>query len=205
MIRYLENPDDRTRSVIDASPTDIDQFRPVIRKFLRRKFSMLGREGIEDLVQHVMCVACRAVSRGAVVGRSERPPESELRTWLFDTAWRTAMNAKRARQSFVSIIEVEGNPDGIDYRSLPDAIVDARLMLELVAKQPRSFGIRALLMIAQGGTFRSVAREMGVTRTTVLTHVQNARRRLCALRDRGPWNEPKQPKQPSPRSRKRKR
>lgn len=205
MIRFRKNPDNPTNPVVEATAKDIDQLRPMVRAFLRRAFSKLGADDIEDITQYVLFVACQAAARSAIFGRPSSTPEAALRAWLFEAAWRSAMSAKRGMQKFVAIIEVraEYSDDDIDPRSLPDAVVDARRVLELIAQKKLGRGLRVLLLLAYGATYREVAREMGITPGALLHRVKKERRRLAELTDPGRFNEQPQPR--SPRRRKRRR
>jgi len=204
VIRYRHAPDNPDNPIIEATPRDIDNHRRFVRSYLKRAF-FLGPDRTEDIVQDTLFVTCRAVSQGKVRGRYSTRPEAVLRAWLTEVAWRHAMNAKRSALARRRKIEVSAAVDCVDCRSPPDLIVDARGLLEKLARQTNPRGLRTLLLLAEGATIAEIAREVGISEATVTKEIRLARKRLAFAGDRAPWKKPKEPPPQSPRSRKRKR
>jgi DNA-directed RNA polymerase specialized sigma24 family protein len=144
-------------------------------------------------------------ARGKIRGYASNPPETALRAWLAGVARRLAMNVNRSAHVRRRNIEVSPEVDCVDGRSPPDAIIDARGLLEKLARQTNPRGLQTLLLLAEGLTVAEIAREVGISAPTVIKEIRLARRRLAFARDRAPWQKPKQPPPQSPRSRKRQR
>jgi len=185
VIRYRHDPDRPDQPTIEATPRDLDAYRPLLRAYIARRFAMLGFDGIEDVVQDALIVGTPMITGGWLRGTWRTKPEEHVKAWLLDAAWRCAMNARRSRgrhrHDHVGIDEAHE----IEHRRQAlDEHVDSRLVLGRIFAERHVRATYALLAYDRGVSVYDLAAQLGVDVRTLFRMIGAARRRLTVVHRR---------------------
>jgi len=184
--------------VVDASPREVHELRPVVCAVLRRH-GCPERE-IDDIAQHVELVMWRCIAEGRVHGHDLEDPHDALVMFMVRVAQNDYLNYRTKASTRREILPDE--PIDIGSRS-PVARLEARELLRKLEAHPKV--MRLLLNAAEEMTLPEREQDSGCTPGTYYVRITSMQRWARRVARTGLWQRPPMPDPPTPKHRKKKR
>jgi len=184
--------------VVEASPREVHELRPVICAVLRR-YGCPERE-IDDIAQHVEIVMWECIGDGRVHGHDLEEPRDALVMFMIRVAQNAFRSWRHKGSTWREVLPDE--PLEMVSRS-PVGRLEARDLLRRIEKHPKV--ARLLLNAANGMTLPEREQDAEMTSGTYYARITSMQRWARKVAETGVWRRPPMPDPPTPKHRKRKR
>lgn len=184
--------------VVDASPREVHELRPVVCAVLRRH-GCPERE-IDDIAQHVEIVLWQSLNEGRVHGHDLEEPRDALVMYMVRVAQNAYLDFGGKASTRYEVLPDE--PVDIASRS-PVARLEARDLLRRIHAHPSV--ARLLMNVAQGMPLVEREQDAEMTSGTYYVRITSMQQWAKKVATTGVWRRPPMPDPPTPRHRKKKR
>ncbi|HMY18027.1 MAG TPA: hypothetical protein PKA58_17000, partial [Polyangium sp.] len=184
--------------VVDASPREVHELRPVVCAVLRRH-GCPERE-IDDITQHVEIVLWQNIGEGRVHGHDLEEPRDALVMYMVRVAQNAYLNFRSKASTRREVLPDE--PVDIVSRS-PIARMEARDLLRKFHAHPSV--ARLLMNVAQGMPLVDREQDAEMTSGTYYVRITSMQKWARKVARTGLWQRPPMPDPPTPKLRKKKR
>lgn len=195
-MRY--RPNHNGDPVVDASPREVHELRPVVCAVLRRH-GCPERE-IDDIAQHVEIVMWQCIGEGRVHGHDLEEPRDALVMYMVRVAQNVYLNFRSKASTRREVLPDEP----IDMASRPPiARMEARDLLRRIDAHPSV--ARLLMNVAQGMPLVEREQNAEMTSGTYYVRITSMQQWARKVATTGVWRRPPMPAPPTPKHRKKKR
>ncbi len=195
-MRY--RPNHNGDPLVDASPREVHDLRPVVCAVLRRH-GCPERE-IDDIAQHVSVITWQSLNEGRVHGHDLEEPKDALVMYMVRVAQNVYLNFRAKASTWREVLPDE--PIEIVSRS-PVAQLEARDLLRRIGAHPSV--ARLLLNAANGMPLAEREQDAEMTSGTYYVRITSMQQWARKVATTGVWRRPPMPDPPTPKLRKKKR
>lgn len=195
-MRY--RPNHNGDPVVDASPREVHELRPVVCVVLRRH-GCPERE-IDDIAQQVEIVLWQSLNEGRVHGHDLEEPRDALAMYMVRVAQNAYLNFRSKASTRREVLPDE--PIDIASRS-PIARMEARDLLRRIDAHPNV--ARLLMNVVLGMPLVEREQDAEMTSGTYYVRITSMQMWARKVATTGVWRRPPMPDPPTPKHRKKKR